>query len=611
MMAGGSGRILGGRAVACLAWIFCASLGTRAADGLNPRVGPRVIPGVDPMELTADRRAQAESHIARNPRNPDDLLATFQEGRFTDGGALSCGYAHSTDGGLSWSRSLLPQLTRISGGNFDRATDPVAAFDGFGNAFLCTLGLSGANTELGVLLLHRSSDGGATFAAPVEVYRPPTSAIFPDKGWLAVNPRTNGAYAGRLAVTFTRFEGTVNPLAITLSDDQGSTWTEPSIFTPARGSCQGSQPVWLPDGNLLVVYWNFGDAQSGTGDRIECVRSVDGGRTFGPVTPVNARVRIYDAPSVRDGAFLPSAAVATESGAILVAYQALDADGLPRVLVQRSLDAGVAWSAPVAVSDNVRRDAAGVIPDNWVSTGDSFNPAIAVSPDGRRVVVVFFDSRIQQLPWVDTFAAESMDGGLTWGANLRLTDHSTDVRLAPRTGSGYMLGDYLGVVAPVDADTPAVVMTMVENQGGIDPLAVRWGVGSGLTFETWRAARWSHEAIHDPAVATADSDADGDGFSLRSEYVFGLDPGKSEPAAAAGLHWERSPSGALVAGLALRVGMTDFSYRLEHQVEDAFGWLPWSAPDETAGADGRLNLRWPVAPTNAVEMFRFRGEIMP
>ena len=73
-------------------------------------------------------RAQAEPHIARAITNEDFLAGVFQEGRFANvGGAVDCGYSISHDGGLTWTRALIPQLTMTSGGPYFRATDPVVA----------------------------------------------------------------------------------------------------------------------------------------------------------------------------------------------------------------------------------------------------------------------------------------------------------------------------------------------------------------------------------------------------------------------------------------------------------------------------------------------------
>src|SRR5205085_9758484 len=93
---------------------------------LDPRVGANIRLGNDPAQLPANMRAQAEPFIARSLGNSSVLVATVQEGRFaTNGGAVDCGYSASTNGGLTWSHALIPNLTQASGGAYFRATDPV------------------------------------------------------------------------------------------------------------------------------------------------------------------------------------------------------------------------------------------------------------------------------------------------------------------------------------------------------------------------------------------------------------------------------------------------------------------------------------------------------
>ena len=94
------------------------------AVALDPRVSLNIRLGNDPAQLPQNFRAQAEPHIMRAPGDANFLLATFQEGRFTGGGAVTCGYSVSRDGGFTWTRALIPNLATINGGTYDRATIP-------------------------------------------------------------------------------------------------------------------------------------------------------------------------------------------------------------------------------------------------------------------------------------------------------------------------------------------------------------------------------------------------------------------------------------------------------------------------------------------------------
>ena len=58
-------------------------------------------------------------------------VATFQVGRFGDGGAAGIGWSTSTDSGRTWRTGILPSLTVASrpAGDAPRASDPAVAYD--------------------------------------------------------------------------------------------------------------------------------------------------------------------------------------------------------------------------------------------------------------------------------------------------------------------------------------------------------------------------------------------------------------------------------------------------------------------------------------------------
>src|SRR5256714_2423791 len=168
-----------------------ATISQEAISGpvaLDLRIGPNIRLGNDLSALPSNMRAQAEPHIARAVTNEDFLVGVFQEGRFaTGGGAVDCGYSVSHDGGLTWTRALIPHLTGTSGGPYFRATDPVAAFDVNNNVYLETLVATDPQFVNGAVVLSKSTDGGVNFASPVVAYRPSNNNVFPDKEWMAIN----------------------------------------------------------------------------------------------------------------------------------------------------------------------------------------------------------------------------------------------------------------------------------------------------------------------------------------------------------------------------------------------------------------------------------------
>jgi hypothetical protein len=486
----------------------------KAAVALDPRVGANIRLGDDPAALPPNLRAQAEPHIARSPVDPDFLVATFQEGRYTDGQAFNCGYSVSRDGGLTWTRALIPGLTASSGGPYPRVTDPVAAIGLNGYAYLNTLA-AGSSTTVGDILVNRSTDGGATFGQPVVAYRAPSVNVFPDKNWIAVNTFPNTPTTGRIVVTFTVFpapgQSGPTPIMRVYSDDHGVTWSPAAFIHPSTTNAQASQPVFLPDGKLAIVYWNFNTGGLNADDFMELVVSNDGGTTFGAPMPIQP-VTFWNHPQIRDGVFLPSATTDRVTGTIYVAYQGR-LNGPPRILLTKSTDAGATWSSPVAASDNPGH--AGV-----------FNPAIASSPDGQTLTIVYYSNRdnLNSFTLVDVYLAQSFDGGATWQPNIRLTSVSTDATLSPLTAAGHMLGDYIGVAESTNPNVPAVPVWIDNRTGNPDPFVARVGIAPEVNFTSWQASRLSLAQINDPQSGGPSGDADRDGEQNAVEFKYGTEP---------------------------------------------------------------------------------------
>lgn len=528
--------------------------------GLDARVGPNVRLGDDPDLLPTAQRGQAEPHLARSLLDPDLLLATFQEGRLAEGGAVSCGYALSRDGGFTWTRGLIPQLGTVNGGRFLRATDPVAAIGPQGDLYLNTLGFPGTTSSQTAVVISRSLDGGRTWLPPVAVAETFTAARFLDKNWMAVNDAPGARNAGRIAVTWSAFSGSFVYLQASVSDDRGATWTAPADITPTTSVNQSSQPVYFPDGSLLVPYITFlTPATNVLAFRIDAKVSADGGRTWpATATTVVNPVAGWDDPELRDGIYLIGSAVARTTGDAFISYTAV-VDGSPRVLVVKSSDRGVTWSAPKIVSDNP----AGI---------SVMNPAVAVTPDGREVTLVWMDRRhsTPALPAVDHYATVSLDGGETWLPNIRLSDRSSDIRTAPPTSRGYMLGDYLGLVAPLGSDQSAVAVWCDTRTGNSDPFSARFTLAATAGFEAWRTAQFNRPELADAARSGPAADPDGDSYGNLAEYAQGTAPRTAE--GGSGLFFSAGATGAAL-GDRRAAGREDVAVDFETSA-DRVTWTP-------------------------------------
>lgn len=512
-------------------------------QSLAPWIGRNTRLGDDPSALPGGNgRNQAEPHIFRSPSQPDVLLATFQEGRFPDGGAYSNGYAVSRDGGFNWTRALNPNLTQIGGGSAFRGTDPVAAIDLEGRFFLNSLVALDDEFNAAQVVIQRSDDQGENWTPPLTIYTPnpapPLISIFPDKNWLTVNTYSNSAYRNRLLATWTDFRTVTTNLLpaqnflvrASVSDDAGETWspagyvTPPSVPESPLDGFQGSQPLFLPepDGAVVVVMFSFANSNASSFGSFVAAHSIDGGATFSPFrSSILAGVQPYTDNQIRNGSFLPSAAVARETGQVFVAVQVSDVNDGSRILVIRSESQEFTgpvpqwtWSAPVRVDP----------PD---AIGVAMTPTIAVSPLGNYIAVSYLvreNPASSQL--LHVHLVESFDGGISWSSPTRVSEDPIDPTRSTWTARGWMLGDYFAMAQPDTGDESVLPIWIGTSEGNADPWTARVGSrGNGQDwFQGWLSAHFNSEERSNLAPDPVRSDFDRDDRWEFVELALGSDP---------------------------------------------------------------------------------------
>gem|GEM_PF-1296407 len=526
----------------CTALTLCYLSGLHGA-ALAPWVSPNVRLGVDPAALpSGDGKNQAEPHVTRSFVDPDLVLATFQEGRYSDGGAVCNGYAVSRDGGFTWHRDLNPNLTLASGGIYYRATDPVAGISLDGTLYLNSLVALDAAFNVGRLVVQRSDDHGQTWSNPITIYTGPVLSesnwIFPDKNWMVVNDLPGSPNEGRIIVTWTNFRTQVGPglnlqdvlIMCAHSDDAGNTWSTPVFVTPAGGETQsdlqyqGSQPVFLPGGGLAIVYHNFSNTA------LEVRYSPDGGASFpfGPA-PLHDGYILYDAANMRDGSFLPSVGVARESGDLFVAYtsKANDGDQFGEIYFVRSERVTADSPANTAPEWNFRDP---IIISGGPSAHITCTPTLSVSPDGQRVTVFFYDNRngAGTNDSGDFHAVQSLDGGTSWSEAFRISESTFPLDRATLTNRGYMLGDYYGFAPPLGPDQAGIAVWVGTPFSTADPWSSRIGGLENGVFEGWLQAQLPFSQRYADPLANRYADPDRDGIPTLLEYVTGLSPNQSD-----------------------------------------------------------------------------------
>ena len=423
---------------------------------------------------------QNETSIAINPTDLDNIVAGANDYRI---GSPRSGFYSSADGGSTWTDGLLPNYPA----GVHSSGDPAVAFDASGNAYYASLGFPDSGEECqstGGVYVSRSSDGGLSWAAPLQVASnspAPAPFLFADKEYIAVD-RSGGAFDGQIYVSLTIFEfdtgcldGYVSsPIFVATLAPSGATV---SNFVQIGGGAadlfsQGSVPGVDSSGNVHVGYQTFDPSCPETVSQlagadpvpqrngIHVARSTDGGISFGTPTLVACQFSLpYSLgqaeyvlpPTVFRVNSFPSLAINPVNDHIYVVW----AEWVPQtdadIHFVRSTDGGLTWSAPVRVNDDA------------VANGrDQFFPWVSASPDGTRIDVVFYDRRDDPANTdFHTYLSSSFDGGSTFSANRRVTPVASDP--ANDGFTGQFIGDYNGIASTNDALHPVWTDTRSGN----------------------------------------------------------------------------------------------------------------------------------------------------
>ncbi|HTK74712.1 MAG TPA: sialidase family protein, partial [Gemmataceae bacterium] len=131
-----------------------------------------------------------------------NVVVAFNDSGSNAGNTKFTGFAQSTNGGATFTdKGTLPTSTSGDAGDPALARDNVS-----GTIYLATLGYSSSN----VIQVFRSTDGGATFGAPVNAASGFSSGHSLDKEWIAVD-NAPGVGQGTVYVVFTDFGSIFGP----------------------------------------------------------------------------------------------------------------------------------------------------------------------------------------------------------------------------------------------------------------------------------------------------------------------------------------------------------------------------------------------------------------
>ncbi|MFP3505990.1 sialidase family protein [Burkholderia sp. SIMBA_062] len=413
--------------------------------------------------------AEVEPWLSVNPANPTNMIAVWQQDRWSNGGAHGLVAGYTFDGGATWARTPQPFSACAPGGlKYERASDPWASFGPDGTAYSVSISFNQSNNANAVAA-SVSTDGGQTWSSPAVLIanNEPTTQFFNDKESVTANPVKPGtAYAvwDRLELPNGNPYANLHtaayrgPTLFSKTVDGGKTWSKANVIVhvPSRQQTIGNQIVVDPKTGTLYDFFDLIQPPfSKAAGKVAFIKSTDDGATWTKPQVIAGlqTVGVTDPNTgepVRTGDIIPEPAIDPASGQLYVVWQDSRFNGgkYDEIAVSTSKDGGASWSAPMQLNTPTGRPA--------------FNPSVRVDNAGA-VMVTYYDFRDLQAGNTTTLPTGfwrkiSHDGGTTF-ADERRVGGPFDMRLAPNA-EGFFIGDYQGLdVLPSSSFHPLFVQT--------------------------------------------------------------------------------------------------------------------------------------------------------
>ncbi len=459
--------VLSGMALVMSTTLALAAGAVTRVSGPSPYAGCTAGAGTGKIYVNTE----VEPYVAVNPANPKTLVATWQQDRWSNGGAHGGASASSADGGRSWTETTLPlsscapgAVVAADGKSFLRASDFWVSFGPDGTAYASGLPFDLIDGRNGVANAT-SRDGGLTWHHAQMVYFSATNQFSADKNSVTANPvQPRVAYTVWDVLVSATDNPDDNPHTgayngdayFSGTTDGGVTWGTPKVIFPTSNRNQTIGNVVVVDsrngGNTLYDFANYivaPNSASNTQQELAFVKSTDGGATWSAPQVVTQMFTkgVHDPNTgalLRVGDGIPSVTIDPATGQIYAAWE--DSTQFKKgdtsssvfddeISMVTSTDGGASWTAPLRVSN--------------FSGQPVFTPSLAVDTGGR-VGLTYYDARnltagnTTTMP-VDYWFNSSTDHGATFGAERHVAG-SFNILAAPYA-RGYFLGDYMGLAS--------------------------------------------------------------------------------------------------------------------------------------------------------------------
>ena len=363
--------------------------------------------------------AANECSISVDPTNGSKMTIGWRQFNSVTSNFRQGGWGYTTDGGTNWT---FPGV--LQNGVF--RSDPVTNSNEIGQFFYLSL-QSDVNLSFFCDDLWRSTNGGQTWVEQ----SPDRGAGGGDKQWFTID-KTSGPGHGFQYQSDDGINCSGGGVEFQRSTNGGVTWQNP-IVVP-HGPVYGTPDV-DSNGNLFI---------GGEGSSFYCVRSSNaqiGGQTptFDRSTAVNMGGFIGSGginPAGLDGMVflaIDRSGTATNNNIYMLASAVPSGRSTTDVMFVRSTDGGVTFSTPHKINDDP------VNPSKWHWFG-----TLSVAPNGR-IDSVWYDTRnAANNTDSQLFYSWSTDGGVTWAANVAVSDSFNPFEGYPNQDK---IGDYITIVS--------------------------------------------------------------------------------------------------------------------------------------------------------------------
>src|SRR5438034_4842687 len=359
--------------------------------------------------------AANECAISVDPTDGNKMTIAWRQFNNVTSNFRQGGWGYTTDGGMNWT------FPGVLENNVFRS-DPVTNSDETGTFFYLSLLQTFCDD------MWRSTNGGQSWTR----LPPEGGAGGGDKEWFTID-KTNGPGHGFQYQSDDGANCSGGGVEFQRSTDGGVTWQSPIVVPD--GTDLGTLDVDT-NGNLFIG----GEAFS----NFNCVRSSNaqiGGQTptFDRVTPVNMGGFLGSGginPAGLDGQLflaIDRSGTATNNNIYMLASVVPPGRSTTDVMFVRSTDGGQTFSAPRRINDAL------INPNKWHWFG-----TLSVAPNGR-IDSVWYDTRnAANNTDSQLFYSWSTDGGVTWAANVAVSDAFNPFEGYPNQSK---IGDYITIVS--------------------------------------------------------------------------------------------------------------------------------------------------------------------